>query len=154
MNASIRILNNSSFTYHPFIRRYIFLVTEKASLNKLQTTHTSFEYVSEAVLAIVRLTVRGRIFFMRCLYADLPNSTWLASAVHRNESYLWDLFHSAAILLWSYSSSLNTSLACRDYWMTLIWIPSPKLSVSIFVLSIVGVKMRRHLVGWCSYPVS
>jgi hypothetical protein len=31
--ASFRILSNSSFTYHPFIRRCIIWVSEKASLN-------------------------------------------------------------------------------------------------------------------------
>jgi hypothetical protein len=31
-----KILNISSFTYHPFIRRYIVCVTEKAPLTKLQ----------------------------------------------------------------------------------------------------------------------
>jgi hypothetical protein len=35
--ASFRILSNSLFTYYTFIRRYAIRVTEKASLNKLQT---------------------------------------------------------------------------------------------------------------------
>jgi hypothetical protein len=34
-DPSIQILSNSSFTNRHFIRRYIVLVTEKASLNKL-----------------------------------------------------------------------------------------------------------------------
>jgi hypothetical protein len=33
-SAFLHILYNSSFTYHPFIRRYIVRVTEKVSLNK------------------------------------------------------------------------------------------------------------------------
>jgi hypothetical protein len=36
MTASFQILSNSSFTYHPFIRHYTVLVTEKAPLTKLQ----------------------------------------------------------------------------------------------------------------------
>jgi hypothetical protein len=36
--SSFYILSNSSFTYRPFIWNYIVWVTEKASLNKLQTT--------------------------------------------------------------------------------------------------------------------
>jgi hypothetical protein len=35
LNFPFHILCNSSFTYHPLIRCYIFWVTEKASLNKL-----------------------------------------------------------------------------------------------------------------------
>jgi hypothetical protein len=35
-SASFHILSNSSFIYHPFVRRYIVLVSEKESLNKLQ----------------------------------------------------------------------------------------------------------------------
>jgi hypothetical protein len=36
MTFPFKILSNSTFTYHPFILCYIVLVTEKASLNKLQ----------------------------------------------------------------------------------------------------------------------
>jgi hypothetical protein len=36
LHVSFQILSRSLFTYHTFIRRYIILVTEKASLNKLQ----------------------------------------------------------------------------------------------------------------------
>jgi hypothetical protein len=35
-SASFHTLSDSSFTYHPFIRRYVVLVTKKALLNKLQ----------------------------------------------------------------------------------------------------------------------
>jgi hypothetical protein len=34
--ASFKILPNSSFTYHTFIRRYIFLVNEEAPLKKIK----------------------------------------------------------------------------------------------------------------------
>jgi hypothetical protein len=34
--ASFHILSESSFTYHPLIRRYIVWVTDKASINKLE----------------------------------------------------------------------------------------------------------------------
>jgi hypothetical protein len=34
--ASFHVLSNSSFIYHPFIRRYIIWVTEKSYLNKLK----------------------------------------------------------------------------------------------------------------------
>jgi hypothetical protein len=36
MTASSHILSNVSLTYHPFIRRYIVWITDKASLNELQ----------------------------------------------------------------------------------------------------------------------
>jgi hypothetical protein len=35
--VSYHIISNSSFTYQPFIRRYIIWVTEKASLNRLRS---------------------------------------------------------------------------------------------------------------------
>jgi hypothetical protein len=34
--GSFQIISNSSFTYHPIIRRCIVLITEKSSLNKVQ----------------------------------------------------------------------------------------------------------------------
>jgi hypothetical protein len=37
--AFFQILSISSFTYHPFIRRYIVCVTERASINKVQKIH-------------------------------------------------------------------------------------------------------------------
>jgi hypothetical protein len=46
MTASFHILSNSSFTYHPFIRRYIVLIAEKASLNKLENKIGPSESVS------------------------------------------------------------------------------------------------------------
>jgi hypothetical protein len=47
--ASFHILSYSSFSYHPFIRRYIVLLTEQASLNKLQIN------ITHRLAAVVKL---------------------------------------------------------------------------------------------------